>query len=79
MCLGSFLLGMVLGTRARTVETHPVGPTPIPTPPDADRLAYYCRLIEQLPASDRIVAILELHRDRVIHVDTACALIDEVA
>ena len=77
--LGSFLLGMVLGRqRARTVETHPVGGTPIPHPPGADRLSYYRAQVVKLPRGHRLVAICELHRDELIDTYIACTLIDEV-
>ena len=77
--LGSFLLGISLGKRARTAGTHPVGTAPQPPPPGADRLPYYRDLLVQLPLRERLVAICEFHRDDLIDTDTACALIDELA
>ena len=76
--LGSFLLGMVLGSRARTVGTHPVGTAPQPPPPGADRLTYWRARMLELEQRDRLVAICELHRDGEVDTDTAIALIDEV-
>ena len=66
-------------SRRPTSETHPVGPTPIPPSPGADRLNYWAKLLMQLPPRDRLVAICELHRGGDIDTDTAVALIDEVA